>query len=1112
MQSTGAALSYTGTASGDQLSLQVAADPNNANAQTLTLVPPSGTAGSILDQENGVTTTLVSYTGIALPVNLTVVTPGPTDQIEMSASSGTAQFQSTNSPSTFGTVTVPFNASTVVALSMEAGSNALTIDSSVAAAVQAGGQITVQGGGIQTQNTDNDSIGVLLPTSANAQTLALVPGATATDGSIQENGATVVTYSGIKQPVNLTVTGATGPVEMVTASTTAGTVNIESTSSSVPAFGTVNVSLNAGTVVGLNMAAGTNSVTIDSSVQVAILKGGGQIAMDEGSGSSNTLISNSSQNAWDITGQNQGTLNSNISFTDVGNLSGSPGDTQDEFVFSDQASVSGMVAGGGGTDTTTLDYSKYASNVAVNFGTGAATGTGSAANFNTLIGAGGTNSSGIAATTTLTGPTADSVWDVTGADSGTLALANDVTDLWNTASSGTFTISASVNGGAAQTTAYSLNWNATAAQVQNALNLLTGVSVSVTGLGTAANPWVIVGTSKVTLTANDSLTGGSSTVQIVPGTTVLNFSGVGNLTGAAANRDAFIIEQAGSVSGTITGVATANDGLIVQDAGDDSYTVVNPQTGTNNQITVNSQTITYSDLAPFVQNGTTTIYGGEVDSQWSLAADRGVESITVTEGGSGYTSTPDVAFAGGGGSGAAGTAVLTNGVVTSVTITDPGSGYTSAPFVSFTGGGGTDAMATATATPSGQMTITNLNGNFYDAASQLYVGYLNFATPTTPLTVSLGDGSSSITLDAITGVPEVNINGGAGSNTLISDQGANHIWNITGVDSGNVTGYGSTVNFSNIGTLFGGDQDDTFVYSQGASEKGVEGGGGSVVLDGTTTIYPGNASAPNTSNSIVFAGSDDFVQGEQVTYVSNLAASADTSGLTPNSIYYVNVINAQTIQLSLTNGGSPVTLGTNPWAAGTNLLEPVKTLDYSADSNVSVTLGLNNSDINNVIGGSGTDNSLVGVADDNVWTISGTNSGTVVTTRHDTTALNGATVVYTSTDTTSGTTPNSIVFPVSDGFFQGEQVTYVRTYSTLQTAGGGSEQLWNNAGGGVFTISTTVNGSTETTGNIVWNADAVDVQTALNQLQGVSVTVTGLGTAGPPLAHHRHGAGVAHDR
>lgn len=64
-----------------------------------------------------------------------------------------------------------------------------------------------------------------------------------------------------------------------------------------------------------------------------------------------------------------------------------------------------------------------------------------------------------------------------------------------------------------------------------------------------------------------------------------------------------------------------------------------------------------------------------------------IGEIDVTDGGLGYTSAPTVVFTGGAGTGAAGTAVLTSGVVTSITITNAGSGYTSNPTIAFTGGG-----------------------------------------------------------------------------------------------------------------------------------------------------------------------------------------------------------------------------------------------------------------------------------------------------------------------------------------------------------------------------------------------------------------------------------------
>ena len=71
-----------------------------------------------------------------------------------------------------------------------------------------------------------------------------------------------------------------------------------------------------------------------------------------------------------------------------------------------------------------------------------------------------------------------------------------------------------------------------------------------------------------------------------------------------------------------------------------------------------------------------------------------INGITVTNGGSGYTTAPTVSIAGGGGTGATATAVVVNGAVSEIYITSPGSNYTATPTVSFSGGGGSGARLT----------------------------------------------------------------------------------------------------------------------------------------------------------------------------------------------------------------------------------------------------------------------------------------------------------------------------------------------------------------------------------------------------------------------------------
>lgn len=70
-----------------------------------------------------------------------------------------------------------------------------------------------------------------------------------------------------------------------------------------------------------------------------------------------------------------------------------------------------------------------------------------------------------------------------------------------------------------------------------------------------------------------------------------------------------------------------------------------------------------------------------------------IEFITITNGGSGYTSTPTVQFSTGN---ARATAIVTSGVVTGINIDYRGEDYATAPIISFVGGGGINAAATAT--------------------------------------------------------------------------------------------------------------------------------------------------------------------------------------------------------------------------------------------------------------------------------------------------------------------------------------------------------------------------------------------------------------------------------
>jgi hypothetical protein len=139
-------------------------------------------------------------------------------------------------------------------------------------------------------------------------------------------------------------------------------------------------------------------------------------------------------------------------------------------------------------------------------------------------------------------------------------------------------------------------------------------------------------------------------------------------------------------------------------------------------------------------------------------------SITLLAGGSGYKSVPAVRFLGGGGSGAAATATVTNGVVTAVNITNFGSGYTSAPLVSFIGGRPTtvaEAVAALNgATPMLPKTIQELFDPIGRMNSTLGVE-IPFTTATIQTTIPLGfvDPATEVIPDGATQLWKITHNG-----------------------------------------------------------------------------------------------------------------------------------------------------------------------------------------------------------------------------------------------------------------------------------------------------------------------------------------------------------------
>jgi len=229
-----------------------------------------------------------------------------------------------------------------------------------------------------------------------------------------------------------------------------------------------------------------------------------------------------------------------------------------------------------------------------------------------------------------------------------------------------------------------------------------------------------------------------------------------------------------------------------------------------------------------------------------------VASLSVTDGGSGYTSAPTVSFSGGGGSGAAATAVI-GGRVSSVSITNRGQEYTSAPTVSFSGGGGSGAAATATLRDQGPILSISVTG----AGS----GYT--ATPTVSLSGGGGSGASATAVLAGTSVNTVTVTAGgtgytsAPTVTFTGGGGSSAAANAT--QAGAVV---ASVTVTAGGTGYTGDPTVTLTDGGGTGATATATRGGGYVTGFTVTAAGSNYTS--TPTVVVSGGAGTGAAGTAV--------------------------------------------------------------------------------------------------------------------------------------------------------------------------------------------------------------------------------------------------------
>jgi hypothetical protein len=320
--------------------------------------------------------------------------------------------------------------------------------------------------------------------------------------------------------------------------------------------------------VALDTSNGSNTITVKSTPVGTVF------AVSGGSGS-NTLVSAATNNTWTITGSNAGMLSGStiagpVTFTGVQSLSS--GATNDTFVFSDGAGVSGNLQSGGGAS---LDYSAYTSDVTVNLQTATATGIGGTiAGIQSFTGGGGTN--------TLVGADASSVWNLTSLNTGNVTAANTVTfagfqNLLGGAGTNTFVfsdaagVSSNLQSGGSGALDYSAYTSDVTVNLQAAT--ATGVGGTIAGIqsvtGGGGNN-TLVGADVTSVWNLISLNTGSSTAA-----STVTFAGFQNLLGGAGGNT-YVFSDGAGISGNLDG---GSDGGGLDYSAYSSSVLVDLQTG-----------------------------------------------------------------------------------------------------------------------------------------------------------------------------------------------------------------------------------------------------------------------------------------------------------------------------------------------------------------------------------------------------------------------------------------------------------------------------------------------------------------------------------------------------
>jgi filamentous hemagglutinin family protein len=244
---------------------------------------------------------------------------------------------------------------------------------------------------------------------------------------------------------------------------------------------------------------------------------------------------------------------------------------------------------------------------------------------------------------------------------------------------------------------------------------------------------------------------------------------------------------------------------------------------------------------------------------------------------------------------------------------------------------------------------------------------LDYSAFTTPLIVD-------VSVLGATGI-EIVIGTNNATSTLIGSY-TNNNWNIASNNSGTLN---NTLNFIQFQNLVGGLLDDNFIFRNGVNWSGViDGNAGNDTLDYSSSTIPINIDL-STFNAI----SIETIIGTNNATSTLIAPDFNNTWniITSNSgrlNYVLNFRNFQRLIGGRLDDNFILANGVT-WGGIIHGNQGINTLDYSAFT-VPVTvdlnaIGINNLNINNIIGTTNATSTIIGNNDSNTWAIAGNNSG-----------------------------------------------------------------------------------------------------------------------------------------